>query len=134
MLFSTFFYLQDQDTPKEEAESETFVPVTAEDFKNLGNECVRAKNFFEAILHYSEAIKINPLDYLLFSNRSLAFLKTKQYYHAFQDAEQTINLNPNFGKVGNPKKLSHISIIIDLFYLRGIFERLKFKGKLVSIL
>ena len=69
------------------------------DFKEKGNECVRAGNYGEAILHYSQAIKIDPTSPQLYSNRSLAFLKFYQYYHALQDANTTIQLDPTWAKV-----------------------------------
>uniref|UniRef100_A0A1L8DTW6 Putative molecular co-chaperone sti1 n=1 Tax=Nyssomyia neivai TaxID=330878 RepID=A0A1L8DTW6_9DIPT len=71
---------------------------TAEDIKEQGNQCVRAGNFKEAILHYTEAIKMSPNDATLYSNRSLAFLKENLFYYANDDAEKTIQLRPDWAK------------------------------------
>lgn len=66
--------------------------------KELGNQCVRNGNFTEAILHYTHAILLQPNDPILYSNRSLAFLKVKQLYHANVDAEKAIQLKPDWAK------------------------------------
>lgn len=74
-------------------------PDTANDHKERGNACVYAENYTEAILHYSFAIKLSPNDPVLFSNRSLAFLKMNQLYYANEDAEKAILLKPDWAKV-----------------------------------
>ncbi|GAB0098034.1 hsp70-Hsp90 organizing protein [Sergentomyia squamirostris] len=72
---------------------------SAEDVKEQGNQCVRAGNFKEAILHYSQAIKMTPNpDATLYSNRSLAFLKEKMYFYANEDADKAIQLRPDWAK------------------------------------
>lgn len=60
---------------------------------------MRNDKYTEAILHYSFAIKLSPNDPILYSNRSLAFLKLKQLYYANEDAEKAIQLNPDWAKV-----------------------------------
>lgn len=53
----------------------------------------------EAVLHYTHAIKLDPKNYSLYSNRSLAFLKSQQYFYALEDAKETIKLKPDWAKV-----------------------------------
>lgn len=72
--------------------------LTADELKEEGNKCVKAGNFTEAILHYTHAIKLSPNDPILYSNRSLAFLKQQQYYYANEDADSAIALNPTWAK------------------------------------
>ncbi|XP_053673993.1 uncharacterized protein LOC128724290 [Anopheles nili] len=72
--------------------------LTADELKEEGNRCVKAGNFTEAILHYTHAIKLNPVDAILYSNRSLAFCKIQQYYYANEDADKAIALNPTWAK------------------------------------
>lgn len=91
-------------SPSTSTENET---TSANDLKEKGNECVRAGNHSEAILHYSFAIKLSPNDPLLFSNRSLAFLKLKQLYYANEDAEKTIQLKPDWAKVHTFSKIEY---------------------------
>ncbi|KAL1117877.1 hypothetical protein AAG570_004190, partial [Ranatra chinensis] len=68
------------------------------ELKEKGNKCVKDKKYEEAILHYTHAVKLDSTNYSLYSNRSLAFLKVKQYYHAYQDALETIRLKPDWAK------------------------------------
>lgn len=83
----------------ENAKNETDVPETANDHKERGNECIKAGNFTEAILHYSNAIKLNPNEATFYSNRSLAFFKLEQLYYANEDADRAIQLKPDWAKV-----------------------------------
>lgn len=73
--------------------------ATIEDLKIKGNECVKDGKFIEAVLHYTQAIKLDPNNYLLYSNRSFAFLKLDQHYLALQDANETVRIQPQWAKV-----------------------------------
>lgn len=84
--------------------------LTADELKEEGNKCVKAGNFTEAILHYTHAIKLSPNDAILFSNRSLAFLKMQQYYYANEDADSAIALNPTWAKGYFRKAEVHMSV------------------------
>lgn len=65
----------------------------------MGNQCIKDGKAIEAIFHYTHAIKLDPKNYSLHSNRSLAFLKSEQYYYALEDAKETIRLKPDWAKV-----------------------------------
>lgn len=97
---------------------------TADSLKEQGNDCVRKENFAGALLLYSDAIKLSPKDSALYSNRSLVFLKLKQYYYANQDAETVIQLNPTWPK-GHYRKaevltaVGHYDLAL-LYYGRAI--------------
>jgi len=69
-----------------------------QELKEKGNEAVKAGNYTEAIIHYTYALKIDSSQYQLYSNRSFAFLKLQQYYHALEDANETIKLKPDWAK------------------------------------
>ncbi|XP_044761504.1 STI1-like protein [Coccinella septempunctata] len=71
---------------------------TPESLKELGNKAVQEKKYTEAILHYTHAIKLNPINHVLYSNRSYAFLNEQQYYLALEDANETIRLSPSWAK------------------------------------
>lgn len=101
-----FTKTQKQNQTSDESKKKSNAPSTPEeplnsanDLKEKGNECVKAGNYAEAVLHYSFAIKINPNDPLLYSNRCLAFLKLNQLYYANEDAEKTIQLRSDWAKV-----------------------------------
>ncbi|XP_059055559.1 uncharacterized protein LOC131849493 [Achroia grisella] len=73
-------------------------PTSVEDLRNKGNDCVKEGKFIEAVLHYTHAIKMDPNNYVLYSNRSFAFLKLDQHYLSLQDANETIRLQPQWTK------------------------------------
>jgi Putative Zn-dependent protease, contains TPR repeats len=64
----------------------------------LGNKAFAAKDFDQAIQHYTNAIKIDPNNHVFFSNRSASYASKKQYTEAIADAKQCIKLNPSFIK------------------------------------
>jgi len=70
-----------------------------ENLKQQGNACVREKKYQKAMVHYSHAIKLDPKNYSLYSNRSLAFLMLERYRDALHDALMTIRLKPDWSKV-----------------------------------
>ncbi|CAG9772462.1 unnamed protein product [Ceutorhynchus assimilis] len=72
--------------------------VTADSLKELGNQAVKENKFEEAALQYTYAIKLDPQNFTLYSNRSFAYLKLKHYYLALNDAKETIALNPVWAK------------------------------------
>lgn len=69
-----------------------------EQLKQQGNDCVKAGNYSEGVIHYTHAIQQDKTNHLLYSNRSLAFLKLDQYYYALEDAKEAIKLQPNWPK------------------------------------
>ncbi|XP_047532475.1 hsp70-Hsp90 organizing protein 3-like [Vanessa atalanta] len=73
-------------------------PVNIEELKTKGNECVKDGKYIEAVLHYTQAIKMDPNNYVLYSNRSFAFLKLDQHYLSLQDANETVRLQPQWAK------------------------------------
>jgi len=69
-----------------------------QELKEQGNQCMKDGKVMEAVFHYTHAIKMDPKNYSMYSNRSLAFLKSQQYYYALQDAKETIRLKPDWAK------------------------------------
>mmetsp|Transcript_4066 Transcript_4066/g.6366 ORF Transcript_4066/g.6366 Transcript_4066/m.6366 type:complete len:263 (+) Transcript_4066:64-852(+) len=71
---------------------------SADELKQLGNEAFSRKDFDEAISLYSEAIKINPKNHVLFSNRSACYVGKKEWTAASEDAKTCIKIDPTFIK------------------------------------
>ncbi|KAF3425735.1 hypothetical protein E2986_05831 [Frieseomelitta varia] len=69
-----------------------------QNLKERGNACVKEQKYEEAMFHYTHAIKLDPQNYSLYSNRSFAFLKLQQYHFAMEDALMTIQLKPDWTK------------------------------------
>lgn len=66
--------------------------------KEKGNAALAADNFDEAVKCYSEAIALDPNNYVLYSNRSAAYAKAGNYEQALEDADETIAKNPTWAK------------------------------------
>jgi stress-induced-phosphoprotein 1 len=70
-----------------------------EELKSKGNVALQNDKTEEAIEHYSEAIKLDPKNHILFSNRSAAYTKAGKYKEALEDSEKTIELKKDWPKV-----------------------------------
>ncbi|XP_038078667.1 hsp70-Hsp90 organizing protein 1-like [Patiria miniata] len=70
----------------------------AEEARERGNDCMKKGRATEAFFYYTDAIKLNPSDHRAYSNRSLAFLKIQQHWHALEDAKKAIQLKPKWPK------------------------------------
>lgn len=75
------------------AESKTDVSL-----KDQGNEFFKAGNYLKAAAIYTQAIKKDPSNPTLYSNRAAAFLNLVKLQKALSDAETTISLNPSWEK------------------------------------
>ena len=59
----------------------------ADSLKDQGNKAFAAKDYDRAIALFSEAIKIDPSNHVLWSNRSAAYAGKKHWDSALEDAE-----------------------------------------------
>ncbi|XP_022138536.1 RNA polymerase II-associated protein 3 [Momordica charantia] len=66
--------------------------------KDKGNEFFKAGNYLKAAALYTQAIKLDPSNHALYSNRAAAFLHLVKLNKALADAEMTIKLNPQWEK------------------------------------
>lgn len=73
--------------------------MQAEQLKRQGNSALQEGNMEEAIRLYSEAIRLDPDNHILYSNRSAAYARVQEYEKALEDAEKTVTLNPDWAKV-----------------------------------
>ncbi|KAI4216537.1 MAG: hypothetical protein LQ351_001026 [Letrouitia transgressa] len=70
----------------------------ADALKAEGNKAFAAKNFDEAIDKFSQAIEIEPGNHVLYSNRSGAYASLKNFEKAFEDANKTTEIKPDWAK------------------------------------
>ncbi|XP_015929226.1 stress-induced-phosphoprotein 1 [Parasteatoda tepidariorum] len=70
----------------------------ANSLKNQGNIALNAGNLDEAIRCYTDAIKADPTNHVLYSNRSAAYCKAGNYKEALEDAEHTVQMKDDWAK------------------------------------
>lgn len=70
----------------------------AADAKAKGNAAFQAKNFPEAIKHFTEAIGFDPTDHVFYSNRSACYASLEKYEEALSDGTKCVELKPDWPK------------------------------------
>jgi len=70
----------------------------AEKLKKEGNEKLQQKDYTGAIAQYTKAIRLDPENAVYFSNRSAAFIYTKDYDEAIKDGNRAIQRRPDWPK------------------------------------
>lgn len=66
--------------------------------KDKGNAALQNGNYDEAVKFYTEAIALDGSNHVLYSNRSAAYAKAEKYEQAFEDAQKTVELKPDWVK------------------------------------
>ncbi|KAM0884695.1 hypothetical protein ACQ4PT_030827 [Festuca glaucescens] len=80
--------------------------------KSQGAKAVEGKNYATALKFYTEAIKLDPADAVLYSNRSLCHLKCGEAHDALLDADACISLRPEWHK-GYYRKGAALMLLLD---------------------
>ncbi|XP_047075062.1 U-box domain-containing protein 70-like isoform X2 [Lolium rigidum] len=83
---------------KEVEEQERLDQEAADHHRHKGNEFFQKKKYQEAADHYTEAIKKNPNDHRVFSNRAQSHIYLRNLSDGLEDAEKCIELDPTFLK------------------------------------
>ena len=85
--------MDEDDELKEEVEE-----LTAEEWKDKGNDCYRSKSYKDAIDMYGMAILLDPSNPSFLLNRAAAYLMLLQYKECIEDCEKSIELDSNNAK------------------------------------
>ena len=70
----------------------------AEHARLKGNECVKAKEYSEAVASYTRSLALDGDEPYTYANRAMAYLKMKDYRKAIADANTALALKPGYVK------------------------------------
>uniref|UniRef100_A0A0C9RGH3 TSA: Wollemia nobilis Ref_Wollemi_Transcript_28244_2339 transcribed RNA sequence n=1 Tax=Wollemia nobilis TaxID=56998 RepID=A0A0C9RGH3_9CONI len=91
--------LNDAEKAKKELEQqEYFDPKLADEEREKGNEYFKQQQYPEAIKQYTEALRRNPNDPRVYSNRAACYTKLGALPEGLKDANKCIELDPAFTK------------------------------------
>ncbi|ETB59790.1 hypothetical protein YYC_03181 [Plasmodium yoelii 17X] len=70
----------------------------AQRLKELGNKCFQEGKFEDSVKYFSDAIKNDPSDHVLYSNLSGAYSSLGRFYEALESANKCINIKNDWPK------------------------------------
>jgi len=69
-----------------------------QELKQKGNNCIKQKNYTQAVEFYTNALDADPSSHAVYSNRSLAYSNLGDFVRALQDATKCLDLAPMFAR------------------------------------
>jgi stress-induced-phosphoprotein 1 len=91
--------LNDAERAKKDLEQQEYYdPKLADEEREKGNEFFKQQKYPEAVKHYTEALRRNPKDPKVYSNRAACYTKLGAMPEGLKDAEKCIELDPTFAK------------------------------------
>lgn len=104
----TLARLQKAEHAKKEADEKAYIdPALSQQAKERGNDFFKKGMHPEAIKEYTEAIRRNPTDHVLYSNRAASYMKLGEFPTAIRDCDKCIALDPTFVKGYTRKGACH---------------------------
>lgn len=82
----------------------------AENERLKGNECVKAKEYSEAVACYTRSLALNEGEPFTYANRAMAYLKMKDYRKAVEDADRALVLKPGYVKAYHRRGKAHAAL------------------------
>ena len=79
----------------------------AENERLKGNECMKSRDYNEALVCYSKSIELHPDEAATYSNRAMSYIKLKDFGKAIEDANKAIKLKPDYLKAYHRRATSY---------------------------
>ena len=79
----------------------------AENERLKGNECVKSKDYREAVVAYTRSIELNEGEPFTYANRAMAHLKLKDYKSCIEDASTALKFKPGYLKAYHRRGLAY---------------------------
>lgn len=89
----------------------TSAKMSAEELKSQGNQLLKENHYEDAVQMYTEAIRLQPGNHILFSNRAQAQIKQENYGLAIADATESIKLDSNYLKAYYRRAVANFAIL-----------------------
>lgn len=84
---------------KKKAEAEAYLdPVKSEEAKTRGNALFQEGKWVDAIGEYTEALKRDPTNYKVYSNRAACYSKLMDWQRGLEDCDACLKVDPKFVK------------------------------------
>eukprot|EP00747_Dinoflagellata_sp_TGD_P089764 gnl/TRDRNA2_/TRDRNA2_164443_c0_seq1.p1 gnl/TRDRNA2_/TRDRNA2_164443_c0~~gnl/TRDRNA2_/TRDRNA2_164443_c0_seq1.p1 ORF type:complete len:265 (-),score=87.85 gnl/TRDRNA2_/TRDRNA2_164443_c0_seq1:180-974(-) len=100
--------LRELERTREKFEKEQYLDsAKAEEHRQKGNDFFKESKWADAKAEYDEAVKRNPSDAKLYSNRAAAYTKLLAYPDALRDLDECLKLDPTFVKAYSRKGAAH---------------------------
>ena len=79
-------------------DSQVELTLSAEEYKTMGNEMIKQKNYQEAVKFYSNAIRKDPTNHIYYANRAAAYIELEMGEDALKDCNECIRISPDYTK------------------------------------
>lgn len=84
---------------KKKQEAQDYLdPVKSEEAKTRGNSLFSAGKWIDAITEYTEALKRDPTNYKVYSNRAACYSKLMDWQRGLEDCDKCLSVDPKFVK------------------------------------
>ncbi|XP_074467867.1 E3 ubiquitin-protein ligase TTC3 [Sebastes fasciatus] len=105
LIFTEFAkYIQEMGTNLERtlkslmAQPAEYLVEKSDEMKKKGNENFQKKQYEEAVMFYSKAIKHYPDNHIIYGNRALCYIRSKNYLKAVGDGKRATLIKPLWAK------------------------------------
>ena len=75
-----------------------------------GNECMKSKDYNDAVLCYTRSLDLFPNEPASYCNRALAYLKLKEFTRVIEDANSALKLKPDYLKAFHRRAKAYVAL------------------------